>query len=394
MFPYDYYRKDILLSNFQINRPRLFYTLQDVSSTLSTSLLPQASPALPGCETHKEHMSSSVIHSTENIPFTTGSLELSTNTLDGATAEHNFKLSKSVLSSKGRTESDSCVAYAINKAVHAEAQQMNLIPNLNVESPLLTNTPEHKTLKTLKQNRPDPQENGPAEGKGHNGPMKDASEDQKLPSLPSCIKKLAKPTTRVMNEALRCRTCDVYVNSANQMKQHKESLRHKNIALGLPAPPKPLKEERAKMKSEQYRCTVCKVQLNSHIQMSQHLSSRRHKNVLEGKPQKARWYPYGRILPESNATSVPLINPLLPTYFVSSSSIGHKNAVETTRLRNDQSTEIYHAEYIHPHHVQLYTNETGVLMADNQEAGLTYITCPPSPMVISWPHPHKLPFTQ
>lgn len=53
----------------------------------------------------------------------------------------------------------------------------------------------------------------------------------------------------VLKESLHCTTCDVYVNSENQMKQHINSLRHKNTLQGIPTPPKPGREEKPKVKS-------------------------------------------------------------------------------------------------------------------------------------------------
>lgn len=110
--------------------------------------------------------------------------------------------------------------------------------------------------------------------------------------LPRYISRIEKPT--VLKESLRCTVCDIYVNSENQMRQHVNSLRHKNIEKGIPTPPKPVKEDKPKGRSEQFRCEVCRVTLNSDIQLLQHLSSQRHKNMLEGKPPKPRWTPYER----------------------------------------------------------------------------------------------------
>ncbi|CAK8686206.1 unnamed protein product [Clavelina lepadiformis] len=119
--------------------------------------------------------------------------------------------------------------------------------------------------------------------------------DVNLPDpLPSYITRIEKPPPRVLKESLHCTTCDVYVNSDNQMKQHRNSLRHKNTLQGIPTPPKSGRDDKPKTKSEQYRCNVCKVTLNSDIQLSQHLASQRHKNMMEGKPPKPRWSPYDR----------------------------------------------------------------------------------------------------
>nr|XP_002123956.1 uncharacterized protein LOC100180364 isoform X2 [Ciona intestinalis] len=221
-------------------------------------------------------------------------------------------------------------------------------------------------------------------------------------SLPSCIQKLNKPPVRVLNESLRCHTCDVYVNSENQMKQHVKSLRHKSVAQGIPIPPKPIKDEKVKVKSDQYRCTVCKVCLNSYIQMTQHLSSLRHKNMLEGKPQKPRWCPYERNPPSAlTSMSVPFPKSYLSPYFIRSNTIGGQqvSSMATSLLDMQGSAEslLLPQHYMNALTGSSYMKDTPIVLSENryvEAREVAYIACQPSfPSLPLQPLPQILDFS-
>ncbi|XP_078481832.1 uncharacterized protein LOC100180364 isoform X2 [Ciona intestinalis] len=233
---------------------------------------------------------------------------------------------------------------------------------------------------------------------------KDEVTDAKEPeiSLPSCIQKLNKPPARVLNESLRCHTCDVYVNSENQMKQHVKSLRHKSVAQGIPIPPKPVKDEKVKVKSDQYRCTVCKVCLNSYIQMTQHLSSLRHKNMLEGKPQKPRWCPYERNPPSAlTSMSIPFPKSYLSPYYIRSNTIGGQQvsnmATSLFDMQGSAESLLLPQHYMNALTGSSYMKDTPIVLSENryvEAREVAYIACQPSfPSLPLQPLPQILDFS-
>ncbi|XP_039255823.2 uncharacterized protein LOC120332610 isoform X1 [Styela clava] len=216
--------------------------------------------------------------------------------------------------------------------------------------------------------------------------------------LPSYIKRIERPA--VLKESLRCNVCDIYVNSENQMKQHVNSLRHKNIEQGIPTPPKPTKEDKPKTKAEQFRCEVCKVTLNSDIQLLQHLSSQRHKNMLEGRPPKPRWTPYERTqhallrsaahLRLSLKTIPNQTSPLLIPAPISNSSAStlpiaaQPSAIHPTVLAQNAPTHLKQTAFIAPDGSILQTREVVFVGTGGQAFTPTYS------QQLAAPGPHQL----
>ncbi|CAG5094951.1 Oidioi.mRNA.OKI2018_I69.XSR.g13959.t1.cds [Oikopleura dioica] len=100
--------------------------------------------------------------------------------------------------------------------------------------------------------------------------------------LPEFIEKVKEIKKATENEDLFCKSCNLFLNSAQQLKAHVQSTKHKMIELGL-------MDRKADKKREigRYKCKPCDCIMNSEVQLLHHLNSIRHQRTLEDFLQSA-----------------------------------------------------------------------------------------------------------
>ncbi|CAN8017103.1 unnamed protein product [Ixodes persulcatus] len=93
------------------------------------------------------------------------------------------------------------------------------------------------------------------------------------------------------SKIVHCRVCNVYTNSAKQLAEHLGGIRHKNLCFKFNVPITSLEVtskdthtlEDTKLVGMKLRCKYCQVELNSMYQYEEHMKSKNHKLRMEGK---------------------------------------------------------------------------------------------------------------
>ncbi|CBY24593.1 unnamed protein product [Oikopleura dioica] len=94
--------------------------------------------------------------------------------------------------------------------------------------------------------------------------------------LPNFIEKVKEIKKAAENEDLFCKSCNIFLNSAQQLKAHLQSTKHKMIELGLID-----KKSDKRREIGRYKCKPCDCIMNSEVQLLHHLNSIRHQRTLE-----------------------------------------------------------------------------------------------------------------
>lgn len=95
--------------------------------------------------------------------------------------------------------------------------------------------------------------------------------------------------TQDTNATLKCDVCGVFVNSSQQMQLHLTGAKHKaKVARKNPGNAQeisssmPLGDDGPAAKMGKFFCETCNLSLNSEQQLQQHVTSLKHKNKVEG----------------------------------------------------------------------------------------------------------------